>query len=285
MVPRMSKFGSVDNWDNHRANRRIYPGRSAHLSTANKRDLTGTEIDTSGLANRTPRPVGPSGRLPLRHARPFASHDPSPSHNLSRPRTNNSDGTSLVLEEQRWDIAVLTAQDSHCPRTPGAFSDGAEPGVNQARNRARNQARKEPYRNGHSSSTPVSTPGFRDRGWLSAVILNAEQLSSSRVGPEQAAQRCRGASQMLAHRPAQMRLISEAEVGGEIGQARLAICHTVERPAHAHADAVPGQRHPQLARECPAQPVRRDAEQVRERQQSLGGRIPVRDRVAGGRHK
>jgi hypothetical protein len=83
------------------------------------------------------------------------------------------------------------------------------------------------------------------------------------------------------HGPGEVALVAEAEVGGEDAEVRLSGRQALQGPADPDPVAVMSEGYPQLAGEPTAQPVRRDPEQLGQREQAAGRRMVSRDRLAG----
>jgi hypothetical protein len=87
---------------------------------------------------------------------------------------------------------------------------------------------------------------------------------------------------VLAHGAGQVGLVGEAEVGGEDAEALLAAFHPIEGVSDPDPVAVAGERDAELAREGAAEAERGDAEQLREREQSVRLGEPRGDGLARG---
>ena len=87
---------------------------------------------------------------------------------------------------------------------------------------------------------------------------------------EQATDGARRVAEVLAHGAAEVGLVGEAEVGGEGGEVAGAGLQPVECAFDPDPVAVPGERHPEVPAERPAEPERRHTEERGERQQPAG---------------
>jgi predicted metal-binding protein len=69
----------------------------------------------------------------------------------------------------------------------------------------------------------------------------------------------------LAHNASEVRLVGEAECGGDLGQRRRVVLQLLKSSADPDAIAIAGQRDTQFPRESPTQSVRRYPEQFGKR--------------------